>query len=209
MIPRDIVIVGNAIASEIFSRKSLQDKTFSEGALRKQIAVVSCSFANESLRLCANELLMSSEEFVEFFRPPAEHEETGLKISSEEIRGELEKLKVDLRQSLIDRMRHMIKGVNKETFTFDQLKESIIEAKLGHEVDFKEGVNTAFRLDNILWRHGLLAYQARAGTSLKWRFNWRGTLEAESLPTGERMYGFHPCIQELFRLEVTSDGPVY
>jgi hypothetical protein len=192
MLPRDIILFGNAISSEIERREKSKLK-FGHASLRKAVADVSEIIGTQAIGLCINEMLSSSEYFEEYLTDASDRSFT----------------LHNFRQSLEDKLANFFKIMGRETVTLDELQEALLSSDLARMQDFEEGAQTYYRTDNILWRHGLIAYLFTSGTATKWKYNWSDALSSDVLPSRAEKIGFHPCIIDVYRIKTTRDGPVY
>ena len=194
MLPRDVVVLGNVIAAEMKKRVGIAGKHFGQNSLRKAVAEVSRMFGRESITICINELMSSFDYFYELTRDHINSETVTL--------GELRRVFDGRVKSFFDRIRC-------ETFDFSDLKSSLIDSGLARNQDFYPHAESYYRFDNILWRHGLLAYQEREGVKLRWKYNWRVKADGDQVPSFGNRLGIHPCLIDRFNLQVCSDGPVF
>jgi hypothetical protein len=204
MLPRDIVVLGNSISAER-TRRRLQDKPFEGASLRKAVNYSAAQFASESIEICLNEAMMNIEYFAGLLQEAKlEEQESDNYTPSRQL---VSSLKESARCQL-NKMVDLLGG--KEQFSYTELQESMIASGLiGSRSLFIDDVDLPFRLDNILWRHGMLAVlddQTRGG---RWRYSWRSSNESLILPRGGIRYGFHASLVTHYRLKVGNENPVY
>ena len=191
MLPRDIVMLGNAIGAEIHRRRSLS-QVFHEGSLRKCVSVVAEVIGNESIALCINEALSSMDGFAYYVR---------------DLRGKAIQL-TDYRKYIEDKVANFFLLAGEEIVTTTTVQQALIASELATEEEFIDGAESYYRFYNILWRHGLIAYREIQGLSKKWRFNWSGAVNANILPYRATEIGFHASVIDVFKIKPSSDGPV-
>lgn len=192
MLPRDIVLFGNAITNGMHERAAA-GSPFSDGSLRKAVAQVSDVIGRETIGICVNEVLSNSDYFTDYLH---------------DIRSRPADL-YDFRKFIEDKIARFFEVLGKETVTQQEIKEALMLAELASAADFAEGAQIYYRIDNVLWRHGLLAIFHVSGASKRWRYNWAGSASADMLPLKATRLGFHPCLIDVYDLKPSSDGPVY
>lgn len=194
MVPRDIIVLGNAIAAEQKRRVAIAGKTFGQESLRRVVAEVARLFAQQSIRIAILELMSSFDYFFELTRDGIDSTVVTLD---------------ELRRSFEGRVHRFFATIKTETFLFSDLKLALLSAGLAREEDFAPHEEAYYRFDNLLWRHGMIAYQQKEGNRWRWKYNWRVKADGDRLPASGMLLGFHPCLIDYFDLEVRADGPVF
>ncbi len=192
MLPRDIVLFGNAIAAEKAQRASAS-KPFESASLRKCVSEAASIVGIETVSICLNEMLSNADHFSEYLSG------AGTKPVYYE----------DFRRFLEAKIRRFFIEAKTEVITREELANAMVVAGLGEKEDFDENDDSYYRLDNLLWRHGLIAYEDTNGNSHKWRYNWKGTTSSDVIPARARRFGFHACLIDVYGIQASAEGPVY
>jgi hypothetical protein len=195
MLPRDIVLMGNAICDRM-EQRTREGKTINDNPLRQRVADVSKVLAKEAIRLCTTELVMSAEYMSEVILQNWSN--NGVGKNALDVIKNMVSTRVDMFFSMI----------GTEVFTKETMHVALIESGLALESHMTEE-RILFRFDNLLWRHGLLAAYVREGDKLRWKFNWRGMLEAPTIEADVSLYGFHSSLIDLYKLTTSHEGPVF
>jgi hypothetical protein len=190
MLPRDVILFGNAISEEIEYRTAAH-KGFGDVSLRKAVASVAKIIGHETIGLCLNEMLSASEFFEEYIAI----------IKSRDIRL------FDFRVYLEDKIARFFANVREEIIPLETLRSALVTSDLATEADFQIGANSYYRFDNVLWRQGLLACEEDAGTR-RWTFNWKGAVSADVIPSRASRVGFHPSLIDVYGVRASPDGPI-
>jgi hypothetical protein len=200
LLPRDIVILGNAVCNEQQLR-SKRGEVFGEAKLRQVVSDVARSTTREALTSCINEHLLSMDYVAEALLhtpPPDFNADGGAENPDDGVRRVLP-FEREIRGALESRVAHALVQVGKEKFSRAELIAALSKHGLIAEEELGvRGRASFFRFDNIFWRHGLIAFQSNDGGTFRWRFHWRGTPDRQELPEDAPLYGFHPGLIDVF-----------
>jgi hypothetical protein len=185
LLPRDVVVLGNALCAEVLRTRERGDETVAEDKIREIVASNSRLFGQEQLAICANQLAADlmprnagRHDFVEAF------------VDVEQYRNQLaDKLRGFIAQIAFD---HFESGV------FQVMKASAKEKFDGHSEVF-----------TILWQNGLLGYrEARAGGGPdRYVFSSLGRPGEFALPQ-KREYVLHSMMIDAVDVKAVGDDPV-
>jgi hypothetical protein len=195
MLPRDIVIMGNAICDRM-EQRTREKKLLNDNPLRQRVADVSKRLASEAMRLCITELIMSADYMSEVI----------LQNWASDMKG-AEALEF-LKERLSDSVKLFFSTIGKEVFSKDDLYVALSKSGLVTERHLTSE-RILFRFDNLLWRHGLLAVYVREGEKFRWKFHWRSMFEEPTIDADAALYGFHSSLIDLFGLKTSLEGPVF
>ncbi len=209
MIPRDIVVMGNEIFLES-ARRRLQGKVFGEPSLRKAVNSASLRFGEESLLICINEALMSADYMASILQDSKQE----LPMSDADDPKSARALIGNMRNVVKDQLKSMVMFLDrKEQFTHSELIQAMSAAGListDRAGPIFGGLgDDVYRFDNIMWRHGLLAFRDDQANIARWRYNWRGASDARIIRSDANLYGFHASLVSYFDLKVNDENPVY
>ena len=185
-LPRDIVIIGNAIHKDMESCRKLGEK-FTEGRLRRVIERCSKLFAHESIESSLNEMLVTQHTVNEYARM--------LDVDSSAIEYMKDNLRIQISE--------FISGIGKQVFSEKEMLESM--SKINISVDSSESSINRYRIENVFWRNGLIAYLDDRNSHKKWIYNWHTIAESEHLISGAPKYGFHPSIADRYGLRLEGE----
>lgn len=219
LLPRDIVMMGNAICAQIQAR-ARNGRKISEGKLRQTVHEVAKAIAREAIASCVNEHLTSIDYVSEILLSARKRQDIG-GADLQKIGDDLDKLGESdvimvveqIKQSVSTRVDRFFSLIAREKFSQASLRSSLVECELAFEEDFQKVGRAAFcRFDNILYRHGLIAYEAYDSGTSRWMFSWRGipSLESSQMPGNEQSYAFHASVLDAFPgIKVDDKDPVY
>jgi hypothetical protein len=193
-LPRDIVMLGNAISREKDQCKSV-GRDFTDGHLRKCVENTSRHFGSETIEICTTELLLTRPSISEYSRV--------LRLANEDIEA--------MRLSISDMIGEFVTSIGTEIFSKKQLREALQKIYGGDRTTFDHGALQFYRIENVLWRNGMIAYEdyRGSGRKAKWIFEWYTEAEGDLLPSDTERYGFHPCLIDLFGLKNAGADIVY
>ena len=208
LLPRDIVLMGNAICNAQVMRRRT-GKSFTEGKLRQVVHEVAKYIAQEAISSAVNEYIASVDYLAEILLSSSKRSRVlrgragsrRLLDAEDESAVEVADIVRQIKGSVEDRVGRFFALVGTERFDRDTLQLALMECELVDQGDFEKSGRAAFsRFDNILYRHGLLAYEAEIGGMKRWRFSWRGqpTVENSQLPENEQSFGFHSCVLDRY-----------
>jgi hypothetical protein len=182
-LPRDIIQIGNALASAK-REYGTQDKKRWERRVKTIIGRSAALFADEQIEICANQL--SSHDAPAF---SAKQRYADFYTSNKEY---------------IDRKKDVVKDfislLGKETFTYNELTAA--DGALSGELP--DGV----RISTILWQNGLLGTRRRSGDR-NFEFYSLGNNAGFMLPDNYREYAFRSIVIDVMpKIELTRSTPV-
>jgi hypothetical protein len=104
-----------------------------------------------------------------------------------------------------------VTSIGTEIFSKKQLREALQKIYGGDRTTFDHGALQFYRIENVLWRNGMIAYEdyRGSGRKAKWIFEWYTEAEGDLLPSDTERYGFHPCLIDLFGLKNAGADIVY
>ena len=187
MVPRDIVLMGNAISAARDKRGNIQPEVF-----RRVVSDIAKVLAVESMRICTIEALASSSTYI-------------AEMLTDSDRG----FKKSMYDVFSTRFEELFRKLKNEIVSKNELKQGLIYAKLALDEDYVEGSDTFYRFENVMWRRGLIAYQTKRHGQLEWVFNWNDTFNGDVIPPGAEILGFHSCLIDLYNLKISPGGPVF
>jgi hypothetical protein len=182
-IPRDIIVVGNAISNRIAEIKSTGGNFINfEEEIKKIIHHYAKRFASEQIQICSNHLTSNLM--------PAEAIELGIdKMYTTKYTGEQEFL--NLRNVFVEKINAIIRFIGKDRFSVDELNEGREYAKKLFEI------GSELNLFDILWQNGLLGYDIDDVYS---KFYSERTADFK-IPLTHKRYAFHSILIDHYGLE--------
>lgn len=210
LLPRDIVLMGNAICEEQ-KRRAAEGQDFGEKQVRKVVHEVSKFICLSAVRSSLSEHLCSDDYMAEALLDEYP-DESVVERSSEEDVKRIAFVKNRIESAQVARASRFFQLIGKEVFTREEMLGALVESELVTKQELADVDRDAFfRFDNILYRHGLIAYESNRGGTRRWRFCWRGApvVESATLPTGNVRYGFHSSVLDAYDFVVAEgDQPV-
>jgi hypothetical protein len=184
LIPRDIVLLGNALCQEIAKVKAAGGRELPAAVLRRVVGAAANGFADEQLRVCANQIAADQvpehgarNGSVDYFIGSHEYSDG----SAEQVVGLLEE-------------------TGKDRFDHPALLRL---AERG-----REELNGYKHLLDALWQNGLLGYDSMEPEASHAHFYASSEDDRFHLPTDKTSYVLHPCLPHRVRLEHTVSNPV-
>jgi hypothetical protein len=182
LLPRDVVLLGNALSAEVVRAKSVGDEAVGEAVIRRIVEVVARWCGDEQLAVCGNQVLGDSI-------PPAAARLDDIEtyIGSTEYRRDLK-----------DRIGKLIRELGHDQFDSETLGELAARgrAELGDDID----------VPTVLWQNGLLGFgDARQDTS-DWVFHGVEDLDRFHLPSDRKRYALHPCLLDALGFSGAGQG---
>lgn len=189
--PRDIINIGNSICQEIKSQMGNRTP-LSEEVISKSISSVASIIARETLAVCGNNLAVSS-------LPSRAIKQEILENFSEN------PIVADVMKEII---YAFIKKIGRDEFDYDALKQAIDEFQYPLDKLAEKNKFEQYRLDTVLWQHGLIGYKNRKRDKLA-RFNNSSPTEPFTLPTDKPFYVLHSCLHdEIASLKYKKGTPI-
>jgi hypothetical protein len=186
LLPRDVVLMGNALTQQVVRAKRAGVRRVHEQDIRETVARVASWCGNEQLAVCANQVL-------------------GDMIPRGAVRGGA----VDTflasdayRRELKEQIGEMLRSLGT-----DQIDGSTVRAlgelaceTLGEEID----------LPTVLWQNGLLGYGDRRLPLDEWIFHGVEDVDQFHIPLDRERYALHPVVLDAlgFRGDGLGSAPV-
>lgn len=219
LLPRDIVMMGNAICTQIQAR-ARANRTFTEAKFRQTVHDVAKAIAREAIASSVNEHLTSIDYVSEVLLSARKRQNLG-GPAMVDIGDDLDELGASdisviidqIKQSVSIRVDRFFAMIGREKFAQSELRAALVLCDLAFDDDFEKVGRAAFsRFDNILYRHGLIAYEAFDSGTSRWKFSWRGvpSVESSQMPGNEQLYAFHASVLDAYpTITVDDKDPVY
>jgi hypothetical protein len=183
-LPRDVVIVGNLIAEQKERCESL-GTPFTDGYLRRCVEISSHLFAQETLDVCITELLLT--------RPSLEEYKRVLGLHDDDI--------IVMKPAIYHAIERFIQLLGTEVVSKQTMVDALKQIYGDGDRFFVHDTVPYYRLDHVLWRNGMIAYQADRGQGKKrWIFNWYSDATDDLLSQNAERYGLHPALIDKFGL---------
>jgi hypothetical protein len=182
LLPRDVVLLGNALSTEVTRAKSLGEDAVDQTVIRKVVEDVARWCGNEQLAVCGNQILGDS---IPLGLKRLDDVETY--IGSREYQ-----------RDLTDRLGGLILEVGRDQFDGETLAQLAARgrAELGGDID----------VPTVLWQNGLLGFaDARHDTS-DWVFHGVEDLDRFHLPVDRKRYALHPCLLDALGFSGSGQG---
>jgi hypothetical protein len=186
--PRDLILIGNELASTFNQASELQrnDKRLIDRAVR----TVSEEIADKAVRAAAEELVRD-ERFAEFSES-----------SDEQKRKNAFEY---LRQFLVD----FVEFVGKEVFDQSEFRD-LAKLYLTDALTDEPSNAHADALLLAFWRNGIIASKSGRPGAQRWTFIWSNANKPDmNGPRSGDKLGFHPTMFEIAKLKRSRLGPVY
>ncbi len=183
LLPRDVVILGNALC-EAIARHPQETNGDLQKTIRRCVASVAKGFGDEQLAICANEWASSSM--------PAHAVKHGY---SEVYTGNKEYSK-----GVVDDFKSLISFIGTDRFGQQKLQEA---QKWGEKIFGNE--SDPFE---ILWINGLIGYVDGGRSEERHIFHTETSNDDFHLPANRQTYVFHPIVVDSVRIKVSGNRPV-
>ena len=198
MVPRDVVLLGNALCCEL--GPSPKDKD-----VARVVHLVAEVIAAESIQTAINEALMSHEYVGEILRDIQEAISRGEGLQALSA-SDMRQMDSDIRASLSSQVDKFFRLLGKESFGYNTLVEALVKSGLAHEPEIDELCDRPYRFENILWRQGLIAYKDSFTEAGNWRFYNSSSFEGFLLPAEAPLYGLHTILLDKYPFLKTVPG---
>lgn len=198
LLPRDIVILGNALA-EKFTENQAPD----ESEIRAVVHKVAQAIANEALQTAVNEALMSKEYVADLMRQVNSSLQSA---DGADIKDTMRRIAFNLRADLHERIARFFSLIATETFTYETLTQALVESGLAKEEDFGGVGGHPYRFDHILWRQGLIGHRDGLREARPWQFYQAGDYQTFLLPSEAGTYGVHSILLDRYRTLIAKTG---
>lgn len=168
LLPRDIVLLGNALTEDVVRAKANGQHAVTSERIRATVSQVACWCGDEQLAVCGNQVV-------------------GDMIPRGAARGGSNYLATDeYRRQIKDQVGQLIRAVGIDQFDAVTLE---LFAELGHDA-FGHEVD----LPTVLWQNGLLGYGDKRLGDGDWLFHGVDDIDRFHLPLDRERYAFHPIL---------------
>jgi hypothetical protein len=181
MLPRDVVLLGNALAEEVAKARTSGRRAVPEERIRAVVSRVANWCGTEQLAVCGNQIV--SDQTPRSARP--EH------VVESHI-GSLA-----YQRHVQDVIGSLVRGIGTDQFDGDRLAQLMARG----EREFGSGIDVA----TVLWQNGLLGYRDLRTGDGDWIFHGVEDVDRFHLPLERERYAIHPCL--LDALGFKGDGP--
>jgi hypothetical protein len=183
LLPRDLVMLGNALCRQVVVTKQNGESHVPFEDIRSIVADNSQVFGREQLAICASQL---AADLMPRAAGQRGFTETYIDV-------------VDYRDGIADKLRQLIQSVGYDHFGGDMLRIAMEQAQ-----DLFDGHKEVF---SVLWQNGLIGFvdQSRGGRHL---FFSLGNPTEFSIPLGKREYVFHSTLIDAAGIEAVGGSPV-
>jgi hypothetical protein len=181
LIPRDIVVVGNVLAHEVFAARQQGRDCVEPERIQAAVSDSAAVAALEELQWCALDILSN-------WLGKAEVGEERSILPDEEARGRL-----------ASELAELLRSSSADIIEAGELNELAQKADtdLGRPAELKQ----------ILWRHGLIGWGPSA--TGPWKFSHRVGLSSREAPAAEESYvAMHPALIDAITISPAGDSPV-
>jgi hypothetical protein len=176
LIPRDVVVLGNALCQEVAKIKAAGGSELPEDVLRRVVSAEANGFADEQLRVCANQIAADQVPEHGARNGSAEYFIGGHEYSD----GSSNIVLTLLEEVGTDRFDHA---------ALMRLAERGREGLGGYE-----------HLLDALWQNGLLGYDSTEHGASHTHFYASSEADYFHLPLDKRTYALHPCLPHRARI---------
>ena len=187
LLPRDLVIVGNELCNAVLECKA-NGRELDHSTIREVVSKVAKAFARETILICGNHLAVSSLP------------RFGLNAHF----GGDEPVPSDWAATKIE---EMIREIGKDVFTEKELEHTLDGYHGAYESDAERTKYLQYRIDTILWQHGLLGFREHGDDEACVFYNTYATNDF-FLPKGKERYVFHPSLVDLLSIRPIGKHPI-
>jgi hypothetical protein len=182
LLPRDVVLLGNALSAEVTRAKRAGRDVVGEDVVRRIVEAVAGWCGNEQLAVCGNQVLGDSIP-----RGIGRADNVETYIGSAEYQRDLK-----------DRIGSLILEVGRDQFDAKTLAELAERGRveLGDEID----------VPTVLWQNGLLGFGDVRQDSGEWVFHGVEDLDRFHLPSDRMRYALHPCLLDALGFSGAGEG---
>jgi len=184
LLPRDIVILGNALCSEVLRAKRNPESIVSAQAIRDVVSRVAKQLGHEQLEICGNQVASDTIPDRAALRGYA-----NTYIANREYS-----------RSIGEELQRLIRDVGKDRFGRAEL--DTLRSR-GTEI-FGNGVD----IPSVLWQNGLLGYSLDGRPDSPCVFFSEEQLDSFVLPPDREGYAFHSILIDTVRIQAVGKMPV-
>jgi hypothetical protein len=181
LLPRDIILLGNALTDAVVRAKKAGKDAVDEAEIREVVSKVATWCGKEQLEICGNQILGD-------LIPHGAARKSELQPYTSDQEYE---------RHISGRIADIISGLGEDQFDGETLG---LLAEMG-----REELGESIDLPSVLWQNGLLGFgDARIGPE-DWIFHGVEDVDSFLVPTNRERYAFHPCL--LDTLGLSGGGP--
>jgi hypothetical protein len=181
LLPRDVVLLGNALNEEVTRAKRLGREAVAEEVIRRKVEEVARWCGSEQLAVCGNQILgdlipLGAADFdaLESYTGSAEYQ-----------------------RDVTDRLGTIVRDIGTDQFDGGILAEL---AEYG-----REQLHADIDVPTVLWQNGLLGFADVRHDRDDWVFYGVEDFDRFHLPRDRKRYALHPCL--LDALGMSGGGP--
>lgn len=182
LLPRDIIMLGNALTDAVVRAKQAGKTAVGESEIREIVGRVATWCGEEQLEVCGNQILgdliphgAARKSEVEQYTSNQEYE-----------------------RSVGDRIAGLIRELDEDQFDADTLE---VFSAMGHD-EFGKSID----LPTVLWQNGLLGFGDARIEPDDWIFHGVEDVDRFLVPTGRERYALHPCLLDTLGLSGAGPG---
>lgn len=170
LLPRDIILLGNALSEAVVRAKQAGQAAVEEKEIRRIVGMVATWCGAEQLAICGNQILGDMIPY-----DAAKQDNIEIYTSSEEYQRDTG-----------ERIARLIRGIGMDQFDGEALEELAEKGR----TEFSKTID----LPTVLWQNGLLGFgDAHVGED-DWIFHGVEDVDRFNVPTDRDRYAFHPCL---------------
>jgi len=180
LLPRDMILMGNALCASVARAKSAGEKSVGEAEIRSIVEMVAAWFGTEQLAICGNQIV-------------------GDLLPHGAAQGDLRRYTAsdEYNRDTSERIEGLLRLFGDDQFDSSRLE---VLAQRGRK-EFGEKID----LPTVLWQNGLLGFgDARVGPE-DWIFHGVEDVDRFHVPLDRDRYAFHPSL--LDALGISGGGP--
>jgi hypothetical protein len=180
LLPRDVVLLGNALSTEVKRAKDAGKDAVSDDVIRRTVEAVARWCGTEQLAICGNQVLGDHIP-----RGAMRFDDVETYIGSDEYR-----------RDITDRIGALIRELGTDQFDGRTLGQLAVRGheELGDDID----------VPTVLWQNGLLGFGDSRQGPADWVFYGVEDLDRFHLPSDRKRYALHPCV--LDALDISGAG---
>jgi hypothetical protein len=182
LLPRDIVLLGNALSAEVARAKARGETSVSEPAIRRVVGDVARWCGDEQLAICAGQI---AADLIPAHAHRKEKVETFVGSS-------------EYRRDMKDRIGAVVRKMHCDQFGAEELDRM---AELG-----REALDETIDLPTVLWQNGLLGFRDPRLEADEWIFHGVEDVDRFHVPLDREAYAFHPCLLDALGFSSAGAG---
>lgn len=186
LLPRDIVLLGNALCEDVIRAKANGQIAVSAERIRATVSQVAWWCGDEQLAVCGNQVLGDVIP-----RGAARNQRGRTYVATDEYRRQLK-----------EQVGQIIRAVGVDQFDAGTLETfaEMARSEFGQEID----------LPTVLWQNGLLGYRDKRVGNGDWVFHGVEDVDRFHVPLDREQYAFHPILLDTlgFRGAGLGSAPV-